>query len=47
MSEYYHCFLGGVADIFYPGIPGALQPQAKKKKKKKRAEADELSVVLL
>lgn len=48
MSEYYHCFLGGVADIFYPGIPGALQSQAEKnKKKKKRSEADELSVVLL
>lgn len=47
MSEYYHCFLGGVADIFYPGIPGALQSQAEKNKKKKRSEADELSVVLL
>lgn len=36
MSEYYHCFLGGVADNFYPGIPGALQPQAEQKKKRRR-----------
>lgn len=40
MSEYYHCFLGGVAGhIFYPGISGALQPQAKKEEKEEKSRS--------